>query len=133
MAVDQEGGQVRRLREQVGFPELPSAQTLGAGDPEGTRRAGAETAEGLLSLGFNLNLAPVVDLNLNPDSPVIGGIGRCFSADPAEVARHTAPGGTAATYTAAGFVRRGLADAGFTVERTPGYGRKRHMTKATLS
>ncbi|MCA0870886.1 tRNA (5-methylaminomethyl-2-thiouridine)(34)-methyltransferase MnmD [Seohaeicola saemankumensis] len=51
----------------------------------------------------------------------------------AEVARHTAPGGTAATYTAAGFVRRGLEAAGFTVERHPGYGRKRHMTRAFLS
>lgn len=50
-----------------------------------------------------------------------------------EVARHTAPGGSAATYTAAGFVRRGLAEAGFTVERIPGHGRKRHMTKATLT
>lgn len=50
----------------------------------------------------------------------------------AEVARHTAPGGTAATYTAAGFVRRGLEDAGFDVTRRPGYGRKRHMTVATL-
>lgn len=50
----------------------------------------------------------------------------------AEVARHTAPGGTAATYTAAGFVRRGLADAGFTVTRQPGFGRKRHMTAARL-
>lgn len=49
-----------------------------------------------------------------------------------EVARHTAPGGTAATYTAAGFVRRGLADAGFEVERVPGYGRKRHMTRTRL-
>lgn len=49
-----------------------------------------------------------------------------------EVAGHTAPGGTAATYTAAGFVRRGLADAGFEVERVPGYGRKRHMTRARL-
>ena len=88
VAVDQEGGQVRRLREQVGFPELPSAQALGTGDPEETRRIGGETAGGLLNLGFNLNLAPVVDLNLNPDSPVIGGIGRCFSADPAEVVRH---------------------------------------------
>ncbi len=35
----------------------------------------------------------------------------------AEVARHTAPGGTAATYTAAGHVRRALAAAGFAVER----------------
>ncbi|SFB08324.1 tRNA U34 5-methylaminomethyl-2-thiouridine-forming methyltransferase MnmC [Poseidonocella pacifica] len=47
-----------------------------------------------------------------------------------DVARHTAPGGTAATYTAAGFVRRGLASAGFEVERAPGFGRKRHMTTA---
>ena len=46
----------------------------------------------------------------------------------AEVARHTAPGGTCATYTAAGHVRRGLAEAGFTVTRQPGHGRKRHMT-----
>jgi len=43
---------------------------------------------------------------------------------------HTAPNGTAATYTAAGFVRRGLETAGFAVERRTGYGRKRHMTTA---
>ncbi|QGX99658.1 FAD-dependent oxidoreductase [Roseovarius faecimaris] len=48
----------------------------------------------------------------------------------AEVARHTTPGGTAATYTAAGFVRRGLETAGFDVTRVSGYGRKRHMTTA---
>ncbi|WP_170342326.1 tRNA (5-methylaminomethyl-2-thiouridine)(34)-methyltransferase MnmD [Ruegeria arenilitoris] len=48
-----------------------------------------------------------------------------------QVAAHTAPEGTAATYTAAGFVRRGLQDAGFSVSRAPGYGRKRHMTRAT--
>jgi len=50
----------------------------------------------------------------------------------AQVAQHTAPGGTAATYTAAGFVRRGLVAAGFSVERAPGYGRKRHMTRARM-
>jgi tRNA U34 5-methylaminomethyl-2-thiouridine-forming methyltransferase MnmC len=50
----------------------------------------------------------------------------------AEVARHTAPGGTFATYTAAGHVRRALAEAGFTVTRTPGFGRKRHMTIGRL-
>ena len=43
---------------------------------------------------------------------------------------NTATGGTAATYTAAGAVRRALSDAGFVVERIPGYGRKRHMTIA---
>jgi len=43
---------------------------------------------------------------------------------------HTAPQGTAATYTAAGFVRRNLAEAGFEVTRVSGFGRKRHMTQA---
>ena len=48
------------------------------------------------------------------------------------VAMHTAPQGTFATYTAAGHVRRALAAAGFTVERRPGHGRKRHMTTGIL-
>lgn len=48
----------------------------------------------------------------------------------AEVACHTVPGGTAATYSAAGHVRASLAEAGFRVERIPGFGRKRHMTAA---
>ncbi|MGP3724613.1 tRNA (5-methylaminomethyl-2-thiouridine)(34)-methyltransferase MnmD [Cereibacter sphaeroides] len=50
----------------------------------------------------------------------------------AEVGRHTAPDGTFATYTAAGHVRRALAEAGFTVTRQPGHGRKRHMTTGVL-
>lgn len=48
----------------------------------------------------------------------------------AEVGRHTKSGGSAATYTAAGFVRRGLDAAGFDVTRVPGFGRKRHMSVA---
>lgn len=51
----------------------------------------------------------------------------------AEVAHHTLPGGTFATYTAAGHVRRALAAAGFVVERRPGHGNKRHMTAGALS
>lgn len=47
----------------------------------------------------------------------------------AEVGAHTVTGGTCATYTAAGFVRRGLEAAGFDIMRTPGFGRKRHMTR----
>ncbi|WIY27130.1 tRNA (5-methylaminomethyl-2-thiouridine)(34)-methyltransferase MnmD [Parasedimentitalea psychrophila] len=50
----------------------------------------------------------------------------------AQVGRHTRSGGSAATYTAAGFVRRGLQDAGFEVTRVPGFGRKRHMTRARM-
>ena len=48
----------------------------------------------------------------------------------AAVAEHTVPGGTAATYSAAGHVRAALAEAGFTVTRVPGFGAKRHMTIA---
>ncbi|PRY74781.1 tRNA U34 5-methylaminomethyl-2-thiouridine-forming methyltransferase MnmC [Yoonia maritima] len=48
------------------------------------------------------------------------------------VGEHTKPGGTAATYSAAGHVRQSLTTAGFTVTRTPGYGRKRHMTRARI-
>lgn len=56
-----------------------------------------------------------------------------WSADlMAEVAHHTAPGGSFATYTAAGHVRRALAEAGFQVERRAGHGRKRHMTVGVL-
>ena len=49
-----------------------------------------------------------------------------------EVARHTAPGGTFATYTAAGHVRRALQAAGFAVTRQPGFAGKRHMTTGVL-
>ena len=49
-----------------------------------------------------------------------------------QVARHTAPGGTFATYTAAGHVRRALDRSGFVVERVAGFGRKRHMTRGRL-
>ena len=50
-----------------------------------------------------------------------------------EVANHTAAHGTFATYTAAGFVRRGLEAAGFEVRRAQGFGRKRHMSRGRLA
>ena len=49
-----------------------------------------------------------------------------------QVAARTAPGGSFATYTAAGFVRRALQTAGFQVKRRPGFGTKRHMTAGCL-
>ena len=48
------------------------------------------------------------------------------------VGKHTKPGGTAATYSAAGHIRCGLADAGYDVTRVRGFGRKRHMTIARM-
>lgn len=50
-----------------------------------------------------------------------------------QVGRHTAPGGSFATYTAAGHVRRALSEAGFQVARQPGFGRKRHMSVGRMS
>lgn len=50
-----------------------------------------------------------------------------------QVGAHTAPGGSFATYTAAGHVRRALQDAGFAVARAPGFGRKRHMSRGRLA
>ncbi len=51
----------------------------------------------------------------------------------AEVAAHTARGGTFATYSAAGHVRRSLEAAGFIVDRVAGFGGKRHMSVGQLS
>lgn len=51
----------------------------------------------------------------------------------AQVAAHTAPGGTFATYTAAGHVRRALAQAGFAVTRAQGFAGKRHMSRGVLA
>ncbi len=89
IAIDQEGGRVARLREINGFDTTVSAQILGAQDDVAATRLQADAiAKSLAEAGINLNLAPVVDLNLNAASPIIGGVGRSFSADPEVVIRH---------------------------------------------
>lgn len=90
VAVDQEGGRVNRLKEKFGFPRSVSQQYLGALDNiDTTKFYASRTARVLGSLGFNLNFAPVVDVNINPTSPAIGNIGRSFSDDPVIVSKHT--------------------------------------------
>jgi beta-N-acetylhexosaminidase len=89
IAIDQEGGQIRRLKEESGFPPTQSAQYLGTvNDLSLTREHATAMAETLGQLGINLNLAPVVDLNTNPENPIIGRYERSFSADPAIVTAH---------------------------------------------
>ena len=91
IAIDQEGGRVNRLKQEYGFPKSVSARYLGSIDNVDSTRFYAErTAEVLSELGLNVNFSPVVDLNLNPDNPIIGGIERSFSADPEEVVQHAA-------------------------------------------
>jgi len=89
VAVDQEGGKVSRLKEKFGFPATVSQKVLGGmNDAAVTRKYAEAEAAVLAEAGFNLNFAPVVDLDVNPENPVIGGIERSFSADPAVVVKH---------------------------------------------
>ena len=86
IAVDQEGGLVARLNESHGFPATLSAQALGErNDLAFTTAQAGLLAQTLAAAGITHNLAPVVDVNTNPANPVIGGLGRSFSADPAAV------------------------------------------------
>jgi len=86
VAIDEEGGLVARLDERHGFPPTVSAANLAArGDLAYTEQAGKKIAETLRAVGVTLNLAPVVDLNANPNNPIIGSLGRSFSADPTVV------------------------------------------------
>ncbi len=91
IAIDQEGGLVRRLKTGTGFPKTASAQEMGsADDPVLTTIHASCAANTLKALGINLNLAPSVDLNTYAENPVIGKLGRSFSADPDTVIRHAA-------------------------------------------
>jgi beta-N-acetylhexosaminidase len=91
VAIDQEGGRVNRLKPDYGFPESISHEELGARDDLAcTREQAVITARTLASLCINWNLAPVVDLDANPQNPIIKGKRRSFAADPEKVARHAA-------------------------------------------
>ena len=84
LSIDQEGGTVVRLLD---LPQSPSAMALGAGDDVGlTEEVSASSARSLRSLGFNLNFAPVADVNVSVDNPVIGI--RAFGSSPENVAAH---------------------------------------------
>ena len=89
MAVDQEGGRVNRLKPKYGFPSSVSAQYLGDLDNvDSTQYYAQRTTNTLNNLGFNVNFAPAVDVNLNPESPAIGKIERSYSADPQTIIKH---------------------------------------------
>lgn len=85
--VDQEGGRVRRLKAAAGFRELPSARAFAALPPAEAQRLARESCAEMRALGIDFDLAPVVDLDTNPDNPNIGKLERAYSADPREVRR----------------------------------------------
>lgn len=83
-SVDQEGGPVQRLRAP--FTLLPPMRTLGDyGDLELVHRVGSQLGRECLAAGFNVDYAPVLDVDTNPLNPIIGK--RSFSRDPHEVGR----------------------------------------------
>ncbi|MDR3188919.1 MAG: hypothetical protein LBT94_07025 [Prevotellaceae bacterium] len=89
ISIDQEGGMVSRLKASAGFPATVSAKQLGRlNSADSTRRYAAQTAQLLKELGFNFNFAPCVDVDVNPQCPVIGKVERSFSAKPEVVVRH---------------------------------------------
>ena len=89
IAVDEEGGNVSRLKTRYGFEPTVTPEYLGTLDNEdSTRFYASRIAQTCHCLGINVNLAPSVDVNVNPDCPIIGKFGRSFSADAEVVARN---------------------------------------------
>lgn len=117
---DEEGGDVTRLEAGRGS-SYPGNLALGAiDDVEVTERVAASIAAELAAVGVNLDLAPVADVNTNPQNPVIGV--RSFGSDPELVARHVAA------------VVRGLQGAGVAAcaKHFPGHGDTRQDSHLEL-
>lgn len=83
VAIDEEGGPVSRLPKPL--PVLPAARVLGAQlDSDAVERLGAAVGRQLAELGFNVNFAPVLDVDSNPANPIIGA--RAFAVEASRVA-----------------------------------------------
>ncbi len=85
LCVDQEGGRVQRVRDPATV--WPAMRAVGRAR-DLTEEVAAAMARELRALGFNLDFAPVADVDSNPANPVIGD--RSFGEKPEEVARHVA-------------------------------------------
>ena len=88
IAVDAEGGMVNRLGEEYGFIAVPSPEEMSKREFSDTEKTAVVLGKQLKELGFNMDMAPVVDVNINPENPIIGALGRAFSADPMDVTWH---------------------------------------------
>ncbi|MGR8948023.1 MAG: glycoside hydrolase family 3 N-terminal domain-containing protein [Gammaproteobacteria bacterium] len=83
IAIDQEGGAVQRLGKRSGYSSFPRARTVATRHSSNEARdIYKELATGLKDAGFNLNLAPVVDLGVQPANPVVYRWGRTFGETP---------------------------------------------------
>lgn len=78
IAIDQEGGSVVRMMHDATWFPGPMAMRV-AGEPDLAFRLGKAVGEEMAAYGLSLNLAPVVNMATNPNSPHAGA--RCFGAD----------------------------------------------------
>jgi len=88
IGIDYEGGKVNRLKEEKGFIKTLSAAELGASSQQVLNEQATQMAKTLAEEGFNLNFAPVVDLSINPENPIITKLDRSFSSDPYRVSNY---------------------------------------------
>lgn len=88
VGVDQEGGRVRRFKEEHGVPATPSPRVMGEGTEAGAERAAFTLGHALRQAGINVDFAPSLDVDVNPQSPAIGALDRSFSADERKVAAY---------------------------------------------
>lgn len=88
ISVDYEGGKVNRLGEHYGFPSTLSAAEVGKKRLDEINDLAESMAVTLRDTGFNLDFAPVLDVNVNPNNPIIGKMSRSFSSDPTKVASY---------------------------------------------
>ena len=88
ISIDQEGGMIQRLKPEHGFESIPSAKQLAKGDPKTTYETAYNLGLQLSKLGFNVDFAPLLDVDINPTSPAIGFKERSFSSNPETVITH---------------------------------------------
>lgn len=88
IAADVEGGRVNRLGKVLGFRSKSHARLGRLDKPRKTLAEAKRIGKRLKKFGINWDLAPVVDVNINPDNPAVGKVGRSFSDDPAKVVIH---------------------------------------------
>lgn len=87
IGIDQEGGQITRLSNGEAF--FPGAMACSAaGDPDVTYKQGQYMGQELKALGINMDFAPVVDINSNPQNPVINT--RAYGDNPDTVSSYSA-------------------------------------------
>lgn len=89
IAIDQEGGYVQRLNSKKGFNDYPSHYKAASLSENEVKNIYDDMAAQLKNLGVNVNFGPVVDVNINPESPVIGKIERSFSSSPEKVIKYS--------------------------------------------